>query len=302
VARFSNIGYLCYGTFVKTQIVQLLPMKAAQRDRSRRLQCWPKTQSGGVSSTCITVHKSFDYSMHIPDGYLSPQTYVPLWGIMIPIWAKASRVLKTTLKARQVPLFAMGAAFSFVIMMFNVPTPGGTTGHATGAALIAILLGPWAALLAVSSALIIQALLFGDGGITAIGANCFNIAVVIPFVGRFIYRQLTRGAALESRRRALAGALAGYGAVNISALITALELGIQPWIASSPQGQPLYSPFPLQITVPAMVIPHLLLFGLVEALVTSGVIMYLQKSDPSLLTLTEPAVISGRSGSTLNSG
>jgi cobalt/nickel transport system permease protein len=195
----------------------------------------------------------------------------------------------------------MGAAFSFVIMMFNVPTPGGTTGHATGAALIAILLGPWAAVLAVSSALIIQALLFGDGGITALGANCFNIAVVIPFVGSLVYRQLTRGAAPGSRRRLVAGAFAGYGAVNLSALMVALEMGIQPWIARSPQGQPLYSPFPLQVTVPAMLIPHLLLFGLVEAGVTSGVILYLQKSDPSLLTLAESATVGRRPGSTLNS-
>src|SRR5262245_57917516 len=105
-------------------------------------------------------------SMHIPDGYLSPQTYLPLLGIMLPLWAKASRVMKTTLRARHVPLFAMSAAFCFVIMMFNVPVPGGTTGHATGAALVAILLGPWAAVLSVSVALIIQALLFGDGGLT----------------------------------------------------------------------------------------------------------------------------------------
>jgi cobalt/nickel transport system permease protein len=120
--------------------------------------------------------------MHIPDGYLGPQTYIPLFTAMLPLWAKASRVLKRTLRARHVPLFAMSAAFSFIVMMFNIPIPGGTTGHATGAAIVAILLGPWAAILSVSVALIIQALLFGDVGITAVGANCFNIAVVIPVV------------------------------------------------------------------------------------------------------------------------
>ena len=223
--------------------------------------------------------------MHIPDGYLSPQTYIPLWGIMIAIWSKASRVMKTSLKARQVPLFAMSAAFSFVIMMFNVPTPGGTTGHATGATLVAILLGPWAAVLAVSAALIVQALLFGDGGITSIGANCLNMGVVIPFVGSLVYRLLTRGMPLHSKRRAAAGAAAGYIGANVSALVTAIELGVQPWIARNASGQPLYCPFPLNITIPAMLGSHLLLFGLVEALLTSGVILYLQKSDPLLLTL-----------------
>ena len=126
--------------------------------------------------------------MHIPDGYLGPQTYAVLDVVMVPIWTVASAKVKKSLKTKQVPLMALGAAFSFVIMMFNVPVIGGSTGHAVGATLIAIILGPWAACLSVSIALVIQALLFGDGGITAIGANCFNMAVVMPFVGFYLYR------------------------------------------------------------------------------------------------------------------
>ncbi len=121
--------------------------------------------------------------MHIPDGYLGPQTYAVLDAAIVPIWLTAAAKVKKTLKAKQVPLLALGAAFSFVIMMFNVPVFGGTTAHAVGAVLIAVLLGPWAAVLSVSTALVIQALAFGDGGITAIGANCINMAVVMPFVG-----------------------------------------------------------------------------------------------------------------------
>src|SRR5262249_35058239 len=195
--------------------------------------------------------------MHIPDGYLGPQTYVPLFAAMVPLWAKASRASKRTLKARHVPLFAMSAAFSFIVMLFNVPIPGGTTGHATGAAIVAILLGPWAAILSVSIALIIQALLFGDGGITAIGANCFNIAVVIPVVAHLVYRAFTAGATATSFRRVIAGGVAGYVGINLSALVTAVELGIQPLIAHSASGQPLYAPFPLSIAVPAMLFGHL---------------------------------------------
>jgi cobalt/nickel transport system permease protein len=222
--------------------------------------------------------------MHIPDGYLGPQTYLPLFAAMVPLWAKASRVLKKTLRARHVPLFAMSAAFSFIVMMFNIPVPGGTSGHATGAAIIAILLGPWAAILAVSIALIIQALLFGDGGITAIGANCFNIALIIPVVAHFIYRWLSARATATSFRRVVAGGVAGYVGINLSALMTALELGIQPLIAHNAAGQPLYAPFPLSVTIPAMLFGHLLLFGFVEALVTALIILYFQKSDPSLLS------------------
>lgn len=221
--------------------------------------------------------------MHIPDGYLGPATYGTLFGVMVPFWGAASYKLNKTLKARQVPYLALGAAFSFVIMMFNIPVPGGTTGHATGTTLIAILLGPWAALIAVSVALVIQALLFGDGGITAIGANCFNMAVVGALTGYGIYRLLSAKAASGSKRRVIAGAVAAYISLNVSALVTSIELGIQPIIETSSSGQPLYAPFPLSLAVPAMAFEHLFLFGFVEAAVTALVIRYFQKNEPEML-------------------
>src|SRR5512137_2400418 len=147
--------------------------------------------------------------MHIPDGYLGPQTCAVLDVAMIPIWTVAAVKVKRTLKTKQVPLMALGAAFSFVIMMFNVPVLGGSTGHAVGAALIAIILGPWAACISVSIALVIQALLFGDGGITAIGANCFNMAVVMPFVGFYVYR-LIAGDSATTGRMIVASGVAAY--------------------------------------------------------------------------------------------
>jgi len=221
--------------------------------------------------------------MHIPDGYLSPQTYGSFLAIMVPVWTMASRILKRRFQTRQVPMFAMSAAFCFVVMMFNIPIPGGTSGHATGAALVGILLGPWAAVMAVSIALIIQALLFGDGGITAIGANCFNTAVVVPTVGYWTYRFLAEGSKVESTRRMISAGVAGYISLNVSALIVAIQLGVQPLIAKNALGQPLYSPFPLQVTVPVMASTHLLFFGFAEALITAGVFRYFQKSDPAML-------------------
>lgn len=223
--------------------------------------------------------------MHVPDGYLGPATYGTMYALTIPFWAAASWKLNKTLKARQAPYLAVGAAFSFVIMMFNIPVFGGTTGHATGATLIAILIGPWAATIAVSVALIIQALLFGDGGITAIGANCFNIAVAGSFSGYGLYRLLALGSATANPRRWVAGAISAYASLNISALLTAVQLGIQPLIAVSPDGQPLYAPYPLKIAVPAMAVGHLLVFGFVEAAVTALVIRYFQKNEPEMLTL-----------------
>ena len=90
--------------------------------------------------------------MHIPDGYLGPQTCLPLFGVMAGFWSVALNKVKRTLRLKQAPLLAFGAAFSFVIMMFNVPVPGGSSGHAVGAVLVAVLLGPWAACVAVSLA------------------------------------------------------------------------------------------------------------------------------------------------------
>lgn len=220
--------------------------------------------------------------MHIPDGYLGPTTYATMFAATVPFWAIASARLNKTLKAKQAPYLALGAAFSFIIMMFNIPIIGGTTGHATGAALIAILLGPWAAMISVSVALIIQALLFGDGGITAIGANCFNMAVLGVFVGYGVYRLIAGNSELTSRRRLTAGALAAYVSLNVSALATAVQLGIQPVLEKTADGQPLYSPFPLKIAVPTMALEHLL-FGFVEAAVTVLVLKYFQKHDPKML-------------------
>lgn len=225
--------------------------------------------------------------MHIPDGYLGPITYGGLWAAMVPIWGYASRQVRKTLKATQVPLLALSAAFSFVIMMFNIPIPAGTTGHATGATLIAILIGPWAAIIAVSIALVIQCLVFGDGGITAIGANCFNMAFAEILVGYAIFRLIAGrqkdATSMQGKRFLIGAAVGSYAGINLAAFLTAFELGIQTILHVGQDGRPLYSPFPLTLTVPAIMIEHLLLFGAVEAVVTVLVLVYLRKSYPELL-------------------
>jgi len=221
--------------------------------------------------------------MHIPDGYLGPATCGVFYAVMLPIWAAASRIVKKTIKAKQVPLLAIGAAFSFVIMMFNVPIPGGTTGHAVGGVLIAILLGPWVACIAITVALVVQALLFGDGGITAIGANCFNMAFVLPFAGFYIYKMISYNAPIDSNRRVIAAGIAGYAALNLAGAFTGFEFGIQPLLHKTANGQALYCPYGLNVALPAMMGEHLLFFGWVEALVTALVIKYLQKQSPELL-------------------
>src|SRR3954451_21381005 len=125
--------------------------------------------------------------MHVPDGYLAPAFSIGMGVLTAPSWVIASRRVRTVLNQRTVPLLAIFAAFTFTIMMFNVPVPGGTTAHGVGGTLVAIVLGPSAAIIVVSTALILQALFFGDGGVLAIFANCFNMGVVLPIVGYFTY-------------------------------------------------------------------------------------------------------------------
>jgi len=224
--------------------------------------------------------------MHIPDGYLSPATCATLYAGCIPFWRMALGRVKKVMHSRQVPLLSLFAAFSFVIMMFNLPLPGGTTGHATGIGLATVVLGPWAAMLAVSVALVVQALFFGDGGVTAIGANCFNMAIAGSLVAYAVYRLLTGRSALASARRVVAAGLAGYVAINVSALLAAVEFGIQPLLYKDAAGAPLYCPYPLSIAIPAMMIGHLTIAGLAELAVSAGVVAFLQRSDLSLLRST----------------
>lgn len=232
--------------------------------------------------------------MHIPDGYLGPQTYLTTYGVMAPLWAIALRKVKKTVNTRQVPLLALGAAFSFLIMMFNVPIPGGTTGHAVGGVLVAILLGPWAAVIAVSLALAVQAFLFGDGGITALGANCFNMAFLMPMVGWWSYRLLAGDSDANSKRRVMAAAIASYAGLVVAALSASIMFGLQPLIARDAAGHALYCPYGLNIAVPAMLAEHLLLFGLVEAAVTGLVVAYLRRSESVLLDAGVPMSPLGR--------
>jgi len=226
--------------------------------------------------------------MHIPDGYLSPSTCAVLYGAAAPFWYIALQRLKKLLATRLIPLLAMMAAMSFVVMMFNLPLPGGTTGHAVGVAIAAIILGPWAAMVAVSLALAIQAVFFGDGGITTLGANCFNMAIVGALAAYAVYRLLAGRAALAAPRRVVAAALAGYAAINVSALCAAVEFGIQPMFFKDASGAPLYAPYPLSIAIPAMMIGHLTFAGLAESVLSAGVVAYFQRTNLGLLKITAP--------------
>lgn len=220
--------------------------------------------------------------MHIPDNYLSPATCAVMGAVMVPVWTRAVKKVKKEVTKKKMPLMGIGASLSFLTMMFNVPLPGGTTGHAVGGTLLAILLGPEAACISVTIALLLQALLFGDGGILAFGANCFNMAFVIPFAGYYIYKFL-REILKSDKGEYISIFIASYIGLNIGALCAAIEFGIQPLLFVDSAGMPLYCPYPLSISIPAMLIPHLAVAGVIEGIITVGVVSFIKKVSPGVI-------------------
>jgi len=206
--------------------------------------------------------------MHIPDGYLSPATVAVSYAVMIPLWAYGFRKLKEKLNEETLPLIGALSALSFIIMMFNVPVPGGTSGHAIGTTILAILFGPWVAFVSVSFVLLIQAVVFGDGGISTWAVNAFDMAFIAAFAGYYTFKFL-------KDKTKFAPFIAGYIGISLAALSDAVILGIQPLFWSA-NGHPLYFPFDLKVTIPAMMIAHLGVFGVIEGVFTQIVYSFIK--------------------------
>lgn len=224
--------------------------------------------------------------MHIPENYLSPATCAVMAVAMVPVWVHAVKKVKDEMPKEKLPMLGVGAAFSFLAMMFNVPLIGGTTGHAVGGTLIALLFGPHAACIATSIALLIQAVVFGDGGILSFGANCFNMAFVLPYIGYYLYNMIK--GKKDGPLKYAAAAISSYVGLNFAALLTAVEFGIQPYLFSDAAGNALYCPYGLNVSIPAMMIPHLAVAGVVEALFTVAVFAFINKTSPSLISADGP--------------
>lgn len=199
--------------------------------------------------------------MHIPDGFLSPQTYLPAWGLGAGAWAWAGRGLAARLDERLVPRLAMLTGLAYALGLVMLPLPGGTSGHAIGVALLALVFGVRLAFLAYSGVLALQALLFGAGGITALAVNALAIGLLGAAVAVGVYRPLRRFG------EDLAAGVAAFVSLQASALVVALVLGLQPAIARRTDGTPLFFPLGPEITVPAVLLPHLLI-GIGEAALT----------------------------------
>ena len=209
--------------------------------------------------------------MHIPDGFLSAPVAVATGAVAVAAIAVAVKATNKKMGEKQVPMMGVLAAFIFAAQMLNFPVAGGTSGHFVGAALAAILLGPWATVLIMSSVLVVQSLIFQDGGLLALGANITNMGIVAGFSSYYIYKGI--GALFKHSK---AGTLVGAGigawfSVVLAALACAAELsisGTSPWA----------------LTIAAMGGVHMLI-GVGEGLITVAVLSLIMATRADLLKL-----------------
>jgi cobalt/nickel transport system permease protein len=199
--------------------------------------------------------------MHIPDGFLSPQTYLPAYAAAAVAWWATGRGLRARLDDTLVPRLAALTALVYAIGLVMLPLPGGTSVHAVGVALLALCFGARLAFLGYSLVLLLQSLLFGAGGITALPVNALAIGGAGALVTLAVFR------ALRGWNETAAVLLATWCAVMASAALVGLVLGLQPWLAHRADGTPLYFPFGLPVVLPAVLAPHALL-GVGEAVLT----------------------------------
>jgi cobalt/nickel transport system permease protein len=187
--------------------------------------------------------------VHIPDGFIAPQVYGPAYGVAGVLWAAGLRRLRRRLEPEVMPRLAVATAAAYVLMLVAIPLPGGTTAHITGVGMLAALFGAWQAFLSLSLVFLIQALVLGDGGVTALPINALCVGLGGGLAAR---------AGLLLRPKAVGVFAAGWLGAAVPALLVALVLGWQPLLARDTAGQPLYFPFGWRLTVPAIVLPHLL--------------------------------------------
>jgi cobalt/nickel transport system permease protein len=215
--------------------------------------------------------------MHIPDGLLDPITIVILWGVtigfMVLAYFKISKLFKSTDSDKMIPYIGVLAAVIFAFQFVNYPIPGGTSGHLIGGTLVAVILGPWASLTVIFLILVIQSL-FGDGGITALGANTFNMGVICGIVGFYLvvfFVKLFNHTSMKKEIKvAIATAIGAYISVVLAAFLAGIEISVGGY-------------FPIQVSVPAMVFWHLFI-AIGEAVISALIVYYIYKVKPDLIT------------------
>lgn len=207
--------------------------------------------------------------LHIPDGFMSTPITIGGWVITVAVLALAVRMTNRTLNERAVPLMGVMAAFIFAAQMMNFPVAGGTSGHMIGGALAAILLGPWAAVIVMTSVVGLQAFLFQDGGIAVLGVNILNMGIVAAFTGYVVYRGVLAVSGTNQTVALVATFAASWISVEAAAILTSVQLALS-------------DTSPLDVALPAMVGVHALI-GIGEGLITAAALGFIMSTRPDLL-------------------
>jgi cobalt/nickel transport system permease protein len=213
--------------------------------------------------------------MHIPDGFLDARTLLAAAGLAAVGVGIALREVRRGLPPRRVPLVGLTAAFVFAAQMLNFPVAAGTSGHLIGAALASVLLGPAAAVVAMTAVLLLQSLMFADGGITALGANVLNLAVIAPLVAYGVYRAVRAAAGEGLQGTLLAAGFAAWCSTVAASLACAVQLaasGIVGW----------------GTVLAAMGGVHMII-GIGEAVITMLIVAVVARARPELLAAAAPA-------------
>lgn len=206
--------------------------------------------------------------MHVPDGFLDGKTTVATIGLAVLGLGWAAKRVRDTLPPQKIPLLGLAAAFVFAAQMLNFPVAGGTSGHLLGGVLAAVLLGPSAGVVVIASVLVVQCLVFADGGLLALGANVFNMAVIGAAGGYGVYA-LVRRKARGLQGQLMAAAFAGWCSVVLASSACAVELAASGAVAWN-------------VVFPAMAGIHMLI-GIGEAVITALVLVAVAATRPELL-------------------
>ncbi|MFX1286948.1 MAG: energy-coupling factor ABC transporter permease [Promethearchaeota archaeon] len=215
--------------------------------------------------------------MHLPDGLLDPITTTVLWVVTIAFmifgYFRMGRIFEKEDSEKLIPYIGVLAAIIFAFQFVNYPIPGGTSGHLVGGTLVAIILGPWASVIVLFLILVIQSF-FGDGGITALGANTFNMGIVGGIVGFYLvmlFVKLLNNTSLKKELKlTIATAIGSYLAIVLASCICGIEIAISGTI-------------PIQFAVPAMLFWHSLI-GIGEGIISALIVFYIYKTKPDFIT------------------
>ncbi|MGR3310633.1 MAG: energy-coupling factor ABC transporter permease [Candidatus Brocadiales bacterium] len=208
--------------------------------------------------------------MHLPDGFLAAKVWIPMMGISAVTVTAAVMIANRRLTESHIPILGVLSAFVFAAQMLNFPVAGGTSGHFMGTTLIAILVGPWAAVLVMTTILLVQCFVFQDGGLTALGANIFNMGVVAGFVGYYLFYAV-RSLIGNSKGFFISAGIGAWFSIIASSGCCAFELVLSGTV-------------PLKVALIAMVGTHTII-GVVEGLITFAALSFIMKVRPDLLEI-----------------